>query len=177
MSAPELLAAPPPLTLDLILIAADTALEVAPVSLIHICRQHWSEAKVLLLVDPVMKPHLSTCLAASTAGLFPLHLEATALVSAVRATLTYGLVLHPQVLSLLRPSLPHPVATSSLELTDLQRHLLHLLAAGATNAQIATALCLAESTVVKHISRLLQTLDAPNRTVAVAQALRWELIQ
>jgi len=69
------------------------------------------------------------------------------------------------------------VATSSRELTDLQRHLLHLLAAGATNAQIAAALSLAESTVVKHISRLLALLQAPNRTAAVAQALRWGLIQ
>ena len=61
--------------------------------------------------------------------------------------------------------------TSRLEdLTPREHEVLVLLAAGATNAEIATELFLGETTVKTHVSRVLMKLGARDRTQAVVFA-------
>lgn len=59
--------------------------------------------------------------------------------------------------------LPEPLTPRELEV-------LRLLAAGASNQRIAGELIITLDTVKKHVSRVLQKLDASNRTEAVAHA-------
>jgi DNA-binding CsgD family transcriptional regulator len=80
------------------------------------------------------------------------------------------------VLSLLRPHLnelyqeferarrPVPV------LTTRQWELLHLVASGRTNAEIARELVVSKDTVRKHMENIFARLDVTNRTAAIAHA-------
>jgi DNA-binding NarL/FixJ family response regulator len=67
-----------------------------------------------------------------------------------------------------------PVLTERL--TPRERDVLHLLAQGAPNAQIAAQLCLAEGTVKNYVSRILGKLRARNRAHAVRLAVEWGLL-
>jgi LuxR family maltose regulon positive regulatory protein len=53
---------------------------------------------------------------------------------------------------------------------------LRLLAAGASNQQIAAALVIQLSTFKKHVSNLLAKLGAESRTQAIAQARAFSLL-
>jgi DNA-binding NarL/FixJ family response regulator len=70
-----------------------------------------------------------------------------------------------------RPRLP-----SGEELTEREREVLQLLAAGASNREIGEKLYLAEGTVKNHVSNILGKLHAANRTQAVALAREQGLI-
>ncbi|ARF53550.1 helix-turn-helix transcriptional regulator [Streptomyces gilvosporeus] len=59
---------------------------------------------------------------------------------------------------------------SHLAMTASQERILSLLAAGRSNADIATSLRLSRQTVDYHLSRLRDLLDAPNRCALVARA-------
>jgi len=48
-------------------------------------------------------------------------------------------------------------------LTDREREVAVAVGAGASNAEIASGLCMSEATVKAHVSRLLTKLDVPNR--------------
>jgi DNA-binding CsgD family transcriptional regulator len=53
-------------------------------------------------------------------------------------------------------------------LTPREREILDLLAAGATNAQIAASLGISPATVRKHLEHAYEKLDVSTRTAAVA---------
>jgi DNA-binding CsgD family transcriptional regulator len=57
-------------------------------------------------------------------------------------------------------------------LTVREREVLALLASGATNAQLADQLTVAESTVKSHVKHILHKLGAGNRAGAIACYLR-----
>jgi LuxR family transcriptional regulator, maltose regulon positive regulatory protein len=62
-------------------------------------------------------------------------------------------------------------------LTDRELEVLQLLAAGASNRQIADELVVTVETVKKHVSHLLDKLGAANRTQAVARARQLGLLE
>ncbi|TMG47854.1 MAG: response regulator transcription factor [Chloroflexi bacterium] len=62
-------------------------------------------------------------------------------------------------------------ATRSLALTPRQREVVALIATGASDKEIGTALGIATATAQKHVTRLLRRLDVPNRAAAVAATL------
>jgi DNA-binding NarL/FixJ family response regulator len=80
------------------------------------------------------------------------------------------------LLTLLRPHLHqayldaerrrHPIP----RLTPRQKELLHLVAAGHTNAQIARRLGLSEGTVRTHLENIYGRLHVSSRTAAVTRA-------
>jgi LuxR family transcriptional regulator, regulator of acetate metabolism len=70
---------------------------------------------------------------------------------------------------------PSELATT-VHLTPREREVLALLAAGASNREIAQRLVLAESTVKGYVSALLEKFDAKSRLQLVATARRWAVL-
>jgi DNA-binding NarL/FixJ family response regulator len=68
-----------------------------------------------------------------------------------------------------RPSKP-PTALEVTGLTAREVEVLRLIAAGASNREIATTLFLSEGTVKNHVSRILNRLELRDRTQAAIYA-------
>lgn len=62
-------------------------------------------------------------------------------------------------------------------LTSREKEVLHLLAQGMTNKEIASELFITERTVKFHVSSILRKLDRGNRTEAVRTALELGLVE
>lgn len=97
------------------------------------------------------------------------------LVGAVRTAMTGAAMLSPGITRRLIEAYvarPDPTSASAVLAAISERELdvLRLLAAGRTNAEIATELYLAESTVKSHLARLLQKLGLRDRVQAVVFA-------
>jgi LuxR family transcriptional regulator, maltose regulon positive regulatory protein len=62
-------------------------------------------------------------------------------------------------------------------ITPRERDVLHLLADGLTNRQIAERLVVSEHTVHRHVTNILRKLGVPSRTAAAAYAVRAGLLE
>jgi DNA-binding NarL/FixJ family response regulator len=62
-------------------------------------------------------------------------------------------------------------------LTDRQADVLRLVAEGHGNRDIGERLCISEETVKVHVRHIMETLDASDRTQAVAIAVRRGIIR
>ena len=90
---------------------------------------------------------------------------------AVRVVNEGGSLLEPLIASKLLDSVNNPDA-----LTERQKEVLHLLATGLLNKEIADQLHISERTVKFHVSEILGKLGAGNRTEAAAIAMQRGLI-
>ena len=63
------------------------------------------------------------------------------------------------------------VAAPARELSAREREVLDWLSAGKTNAEIGTILGISVHTVKRHVERVLQKLEVPNRAAATARAI------
>ena len=90
---------------------------------------------------------------------------------AVRVVNEGGSLLEPLIASKLLDSMNNPDA-----LTARQKEVLHLLATGLLNKEIADQLNISERTVKFHVSEILGKLGAGNRTEAAAIAMQRGLI-
>ncbi len=69
---------------------------------------------------------------------------------------------------------PHPPASGDPErgLTEREQEVLHLIADGLSNREIAEKLVISEKTVKTHVSNILGKLGLADRTQAAIYALR-----
>lgn len=95
------------------------------------------------------------------------------LFNAIRVICGGGSLLQPIIASKLMQHLSKPKEDS---LTDRELEVLHLLAQGKANKEIAVDLTITERTVKFHISSILSKLDVTNRTEAVTVALQRGLV-
>jgi DNA-binding NarL/FixJ family response regulator len=103
--------------------------------------------------------------------------------TAVRTVYQGGALLQPIVAGKLLRQMQGaiPVATTASppsveELTPREQEVLHLMAAGLANKEIANRLVISERTVKFHVSAILAKLEAGNRTEAVATAAQRGLV-
>ena len=68
------------------------------------------------------------------------------------------------------------IPNSEAYLTPREAEVLHLLATGATNPEIAGQLVITERTVKAHVTRILAKRNATTRTEAVAKANQLNLL-
>jgi DNA-binding NarL/FixJ family response regulator len=61
-------------------------------------------------------------------------------------------------------------------LSDDERRILHLLAAGASNPKIAAEMYLSETTVKRKLQDIFEKLDVTTRAQAAAEAVRRGLV-
>src|SRR5918999_669816 len=104
------------------------------------------------------------------------------LVDAIRVVADGGALLAPSVTRKLLDAFAHRLpradaASGVADLTDREREVLRLLAAGKSNAEIADDLFVSETTVKTHVSRVLMKLDLRDRVQAVVFAYESGLVR
>ena len=131
---------------------------------------------VLMLSTYDTEEYVDQSLAAGAAGYLLKEANSQQLSEAIDTALSgRGVYLHPAVAQ-------RVLARGRGEEKDLQglseRELdvLNLLARGATNEEIATALFLSEKTVKSHLSSIFRKMRVTNRTQAASKAIRERLV-
>ncbi len=133
---------------------------------------------VLILTTFDRDEYLFAALQAGASGFLLKNGTPEALTDAVRVLARGDALLAPEITrrviaAFARPGVsaaPGPDARRLDDLTPREHEVLVLLAGGATNAEIAAALHLGETTVKTHVSRVLMKLGARDRTQAVVMA-------
>ncbi len=130
--------------------------------------------KVVILTTFDREDYLFEALRAGASGFLLKNSSPEDLVESVRIVARGDALLSPEVTRRViarftTPGPPTPTARPA-ELTDREFEVLVHLARGASNAEIATALFLGETTVKTHVSRILAKLGLRDRTHAVVFA-------
>jgi DNA-binding NarL/FixJ family response regulator len=139
-------------------------------------------AKVLVLTTFDLDEYVYDALRAGASGFLLKDRPPEELVSAVRIVAAGDALLSPSVTRRLiaefanRPQ-PPPVPDGLDELTEREREVLLLMAQGASNAEIATRLFVAETTVKTHVAHVLRKLGLRDRAHAVVLAYESGLVQ
>ena len=133
---------------------------------------------VLILTTFDRDEYLFAALQAGASGFLLKNGTPEALTEAVRVVARGDALLAPEITRRVIAAFARPGVSAAAgpdtrrlqELTPREHEVLVLLAGGATNAEIATALHLGETTVKTHVSRVLMKLGARDRTQAVVMA-------
>jgi DNA-binding NarL/FixJ family response regulator len=140
--------------------------------------------RVLVLAGDDCDEHALGAIAAGAVGFLPKDVPAEELTRAVRAVAAGGAVIAPvvlaRILARVAEALPAPETTagSALDaLTEREREVLVHVARGHSNAEIAVALQVSETTVKTHVGHLLTKLRLRDRTQAVVLAYETGLIR
>ncbi|MEV3870121.1 response regulator transcription factor [Streptomyces sp. NPDC049906] len=144
-----------------------------------------SEAKVLVLTTFDLDEYVYQALRAGASGFLLKDASARQLADGVRVVASGEALLAPSVTRRLitefakladAPRLPAGAAGSYGELTERETEVLVLIAQGLSNAEIASRLVVAESTVKTHVSRILVKLGLRDRTQAAVFAYEARLV-
>ncbi|MBR1825738.1 MAG: response regulator transcription factor [Alphaproteobacteria bacterium] len=110
------------------------------------------------------------------------------IIGAINLVLAGGVYIPPEILQMsenspsekvqkLLKNLNQPQVKSDKSLTPRQTEVLHCMAEGMSNKQIAYKLNVSEGTVKIHITLLMRTLEVTNRTAAVRKAVQYGLLK
>ena len=141
--------------------------------------------RILVLTTFGLDEYIVEALRAGASGFMTKDAPAADLVAAVRAVAAGDAVLSPaitrqlldRVAGRLPPAAGSAASAAAAALTDREREVLQLLAAGMSNAEIARALVVAEPTIKTHVSNLLGKLGLRDRVQAVIYAYEQGLVQ
>lgn len=139
-------------------------------ALARLRREH-PAARVILLTTYDDEEDVYRGLEAGASGYLLKDAAPADLVDSVRKVYAGRRAISPQVAERLAERLAVP------ELSDREREVLELLAAGKSNKQIAKALGIADGTVKVHVANILSKLGAQGRSEAVAVAVRRGLVR
>jgi DNA-binding NarL/FixJ family response regulator len=139
--------------------------------------------RVLILTTFGLDEYIINALRAGASGFLLKDAPTEEVVAAVRAVAAGDAVLSPavtrQLLDQIARRLPAAVSRQPSELASLtqrEQEVLRMLAAGLSNAEIATALVVSEATVKSHVSALLGKLGLRDRVQAVIYAYETGLV-
>jgi DNA-binding NarL/FixJ family response regulator len=136
----------------------------------------------IVVMSADRQPHIILeCLNLGAVGYIPKTSSKNVLINALRLVTSGGIYVPPEAVAHVEAELqtPLPLAgrdsrvaltLSGLGLTDRQQDVLKLILKGMPNKLICRQLALAEGTVKVHVSAVLRTLGAKNRTQAVVAA-------
>jgi DNA-binding NarL/FixJ family response regulator len=139
--------------------------------------------RILILTTFGLDDYIIAALRSGASGFLLKDAPTAKVVEAVRAVAAGDAVLSPavtrQLLDQVGRRLPAAVSQEHeglAQLTEREREVLRMLAAGLTNAEIAGALVVSEATVKSHVSNLLGKLGLRDRVQAVIYAYETRLI-
>jgi DNA-binding NarL/FixJ family response regulator len=137
--------------------------------------------RVLVLTTFDVDDYVIGALRAGASGFLLKDTPRASLVAAVRAVAAGDVLLSREVTARLVGAVRRdPTSAGSVRalgrLTPREREVLVLIAEGRSNAEVAQALGLAETTVKTHVARLLDKLNARDRVQLVVLAYRWGVV-
>ena len=140
-------------------------------------------ARILILTTFDLDEYVYDAIRAGASGFLLKDVRPTQLVDAIRVVAGGEALLAPAVtkrlLERFAATLPGPEerAPALATLTERERDVLKLVAAGLSNAEIAARLFLGETTVKTHVSSVLRKLDLRDRVQAVVLAYEAGLVR
>lgn len=135
-----------------------------------------SSVRIVVLTASAADHVLIAAIEAGASGFVSKTRSLGEVTSAVRAAATGEAVISPEMLSRLLPRLSRGTAGAHQELTEREREVLGLLAAGMTNAAIAAELVVSVHTVRNHVANLSAKLGAHSKLEALSIAVREGLL-
>lgn len=140
--------------------------------------------KIIVLTTFDTDDKVFAAISAGATGYLLKDAEVAEIVAAIRAAMRDEPHLSPEIarkivteFRRIRPGSPGSDvgAVASEALNERENAILALIAEGRSNAEIATALALAEGTVKNYVSRILEKLHLKNRTELATRALRGQI--
>lgn len=140
-------------------------------------RRRWPEVEVVAVTSFVEEARVHAALAAGATGYVIKDAAPEEIALAIRAAHRGEVHLDPAVARRLMSSLgPRTVADPFADLTEREREILALVAAGQSNKEIARRLVISERTARTHVSHILGKLGVASRTQAALLAVREGLV-
>jgi DNA-binding NarL/FixJ family response regulator len=136
-------------------------------------RARYEQVEVVVLTSFLDAEDVHSALAAGASGYLLKDADADEVAGAIRAADQGELHLDPAVAKRLTASLRAPDREDlGAELTEREREILRMVAAGKANKQIAAELVISERTARTHVSNILRKLNLSSRTQAALWAVR-----
>jgi DNA-binding NarL/FixJ family response regulator len=142
-----------------------------------------ADVRVIILTTFDLDQYVFEGLHAGASGFLLKDVEPDALREAVRVVAGGDALLSPSVTRRLiaeftsQPGRPRPEPPALDELTDREREVMELVAAGLSNDEIATKLVISPATAKTHVSRILMKLGARDRAQLVVLAYESGLVR
>ena len=128
-------------------------------------------ARILILTVSDAADDLVAAIRAGADGYLLKDMEPEQLIQQIRAALGGALVISPALTRVLAQALRNPPSASQLDLTDRERQVLKMIAAGSSNKVIGNKLGITEGTVKVHVKNLLHKLGLRSRVEAAVWAM------
>jgi DNA-binding NarL/FixJ family response regulator len=136
-------------------------------------RSRYEQVEVVVLTSFVEEEDVHAALAAGASGYLLKDRDADEVAGAIRAADQGELHLDAAVARRLMASMrASDREDPAAELTDREREILRMVAAGKANKQIAAELVISERTARTHVSNILRKLNLSSRTQAALWAVR-----
>jgi DNA-binding NarL/FixJ family response regulator len=138
--------------------------------------------KVVILTTFATDEHVFEALRAGASGFCVKDAEPSELLHAIRVVVSGDALMSPGPTRRLieefvsRPELSHAIPTQVEWLTEREREVLMLVAAGLSNGEIATRLVVSPATAKTHVSRAMRKLHAHDRAQLVVIAYETGLV-
>jgi DNA-binding NarL/FixJ family response regulator len=147
-----------------------------------IARDGVDAPRVVMLTTFDLDEYVFSALRAGASGFLLKDAEPEELLASIRAVATGDAVIAPsatrRLIEQVADRLPGTTADPRMEtLTERERAVLLEVARGASNAEVGSALFMAEATVKTHVGRLLTKLDARDRVQLVVFAYESGLVR
>lgn len=126
--------------------------------------------RVIVLTSVTDAQEVAPAIQAKAAGFLYKDVDPQSLAQAIRSVFEGQFLFAPQAVAAMAQTRPERPALNGL--TDREREVLSLVAAGLSNRQIARQLSVAEKTVKTHLSSVFRKLDVADRTQAALYAVR-----
>lgn len=178
---------------EAILLAADLAPDVILMDLVmpgmngveatRRIKQMSPRSQIIVLTSYHDDEHLFPALRAGALSYLLKDVPLSELADAVRKAARGEATIHPQVAMRLvqeqeeEKGTPHRNRTLYTLLSEREREVLHLIAAGCSNGEIASRLVISEKTVKSHVGNILSKLHLEDRTQVAVFAWREGLMQ
>ncbi|TYB53813.1 response regulator transcription factor [Nonomuraea sp. PA05] len=129
--------------------------------------------RIVVLTSMSDPSDVGPAMRAGAAGFLYKDVDPNALVQAVRAVHGGQVLLAPEAAeAMLATAAAQAAVPAPVPLTEREREVLALIAAGRSNREIARSLAVAEKTVKTHVSNVLMKLGVQDRTQAALYAVR-----